>query len=127
MTTTRRGTFVALGVLALILLLIPVVGGGMMGAGMMGPGMMSGYGTPPSTSGPGGWSWGLGMGLGWLMMLAFWGAVLLGVALLVGWLGGGRGNSAPNSALEILRRRFAAGELTPEQFEQMRRTLHGAA
>ncbi len=112
MRTTNRGFFIILGALVVIVLLITLVGGGMMGAGMM-----HAYGQP----GPG--NWGMGMGLGWLMMLAFWGLVVLGVALLVGWFGNGRATPATDSALEVLRRRFAAGELTPEQFDQMRRTL----
>lgn len=116
MRTTTRGVLVNLGVLVAIVLLIPLLGGGMMGAGMM-----HGYGPP----GPGAWSGSMGMGLGWLMMLAFWGIVVLGVALLVGWFASNRGTPAAGSALEVLRRRFAAGELTPEQFDQMRQALKG--
>jgi uncharacterized membrane protein len=29
----------------------------------------------------------------------------------------------PDSALELLRRRYAAGEITKDQFEEMKRTL----
>jgi putative membrane protein len=126
MTTARRGIPIALGVLVLIVLLAPLAAG-MMGVGMMGPGMMYGSGPQPGTPGLGHWAWGLGMGLGWLTMLAFWGALVLGVALIAGWLGSSRGDTKGNSALDMLRRRFAAGELSTEQFEQMRRTLEGSA
>jgi putative membrane protein len=125
MRTTRGGTLATLAILAAILLLVPLLAGGMMGSGMMGPwmmpGMMPGRG---STAGPDGWAW--GMGLGWLMMLAFWGALILGVALVVGYLGAGRREPTTEPPLEILRRRFAAGDLTAEQFEHMRQALEGA-
>lgn len=123
-----RGLLIVLGVLVVIALLGPLLGGW----GMMGPGMMWGAGWPRGA----GWdgrgvigSLGLWMALGWLSMLAFWGAVVLGVVLLVRALaGGGRpANGAPpradDPALEILRRRYAAGEITREQYEQMRADL----
>lgn len=110
-----RGLWVLLGVLVLVALLVPMLGGGM---GMMGrgPGMMWGNGY---SNGP---VWGLWMVLGWLSMVAFWGAVILGVVLLTRLL---TGRSAPSedSALDILRRRYAAGEITREQFESMRTDL----
>ena len=59
-------------------------------------------------------------------MLAFWGALIVGVVLLVRWAGGtahAPGGDAKDSALEILKRRFAAGEITREQFEQTRQVL----
>jgi putative membrane protein len=37
--------------------------------------------------------------------------------------GGGPGDAEPDRALAILRERYARGELTKEQFEQMRREL----
>ncbi len=117
-----RGLLIALGVLVLVLLLTPMLGGG-----MMGPGMMGGYGPqgsiPPGVSG---WGWGLGMALGMVGMLAFWGALLVGLVLLIraavatGSVPPGTGGEAP---LDVLRRRYAAGEITQEQYEQMRRVL----
>jgi putative membrane protein len=123
MRATGRGLLVVFGVLLLVVLLVPVAMGGMMGAGVMGPGMMPGI---MIGSGPGGWAWGLGMGLGWLMMLAFWGVLILGIALGVGYLRAGQRETTNETPLEILRRRYAAGELTGEQFEQMRQALEGA-
>ncbi len=66
---------------------------------------------------------GIGMGLGILV----WLALLGGIAALVVWAvrqysprtGAGPGEDA----LEILRRRYAQGEITREQFEQMKRDL----
>ncbi|MER3421034.1 MAG: hypothetical protein C4290_11150 [Chloroflexota bacterium] len=51
--------------------------------------------------------------------------VLAGIGLLVAWsvrhLAAGMGSS--RRALEILQERYARGELTREQYEQMRRDL----
>jgi hypothetical protein len=89
MTSDNRGLLTVLAVLVLALLLGPVVMGGMMGAGVMGPGMMGwGYAPPGALTTGNGWLWGLGMGLGGLLMLAFWGTLIVGVVLLVRWATG---------------------------------------
>jgi putative membrane protein len=80
---------------------------------MMGP-MMGPYGFGS------GWWW---MG-GWLMMLVFWALVIAGIVVLIRFAT----SAAPRrggaeTPLEILRRRYAAGELTKEQFEQMKRDV----
>jgi putative membrane protein len=122
MTNGNRGVIVALVVLVAVVL----VGSGLTG-GVMGPGMMGRYGS--GAVGVGGW--GLAMSLGWLAMLAFWGALAAGVVLLVRWLGGAAGaGGAPGggeSAVDVLKRRYAAGELSREQYEEMRRTLERSA
>ena len=63
------------------------------------------------------------MGLGGLAMLAFWAAVVVGIILLVRALSGDHARSGHESALDVLKRRYAAGELNREQFEDMRRSL----
>jgi putative membrane protein len=124
MKNENRGLLIALGALVLVLLAVPLIGGAAMGPGMMGPGMMGwGWGEV------GGWGWGLAMSLGVLMMLAFWGAIIVGVVLLVRMvLSSGRSGAtssaqAPNAALEVLKRRYAAGEITHEEFERMRQVV----
>lgn len=72
MDSTSRGFFVAFVVLLGAALGFSILTGGMMGPGMMGSGGMSGRG----------WAWGLGMGLAGLSMLAFWGALIVGIGLL---------------------------------------------
>ena len=62
------------------------------------------------------------MGIGGLAMLAFWGALIVGVVLLVQALGGGRGYRR-RTPLDILKRRYAAGDITREQYEQMRKDI----
>ena len=120
-----RGWWVALLALVLIVLVLPVLGGGMMGWGMMGPGMMGWPGAAP-VQGAAGWGWGLATALGVLAMLAFWGAVIVGIVLAgralsrPGYTGS---SSREDVALDILKQRYAAGQLTGEQYEGMRRVL----
>ncbi len=93
----------------------------MMGFGMTGPGMMGGYG------GLGGMMRGLGaQGFGFsplwaILSLVFWALIIAGIVILVVWLArnaGRTGLSAPsgNAAVEILKTRYAKGELTKEQY-----------
>lgn len=80
----------------------------------LGSGMMSGV-------------WGLGGGI---FMLLFWGLIVVGAVLLIRWLmGAGRvsGGVQPaaglQSPLEILKKRYAQGEINREQYESMKRDL----
>jgi putative membrane protein len=118
MSTDNRGLLIVLGVLILIVLVGPLLGGGMMGSGMMGVGRGLATG--------GGWTWGLLMALGGLSMLAFWGALIVGIVLLIRVVTGpssGQSSRSGEPAIEILKRRYAAGEITGEEYEQMRKTL----
>ena len=66
--------------------------------------------------GPGTWL------LGGLAMLLFW----AGVIALIAWAVRQFGQRSPaDDPTAILRRRLAAGEITPEQYEQARRALQG--
>ncbi len=114
---STRGLLIVLGILLAPALAMPLLMGGMggmMGPGMMGPGMMWGRG------------WGLTMGLGSLAMLAFWGALIGGIVLVVLRVDGGAtdsGGTTPESPVDILHRRYAAGELARDEYEHMRRDL----
>jgi putative membrane protein len=111
------GIRVLLGILGGAFLLLAGLavfsGGGLFGPGpMMGPGgMMDG----------GFWgAWGV---LWMLVPLLFWGGLLAVIAWAVprifsGWHGGGEG-----SAEEVLRRRFAKGEIDAEEYEERLRVL----
>jgi len=71
---------------------------------------------------------GMGFGLfGFLLMILFWGAIIALGVWLVGNLfpkaGSTAGSQAGESALEILKRRYARGELTREEYEAMRHDL----
>lgn len=66
-------------------------------------------------------AWGLGM---MVMMLVFWGAVITGVVLIIRWLGDQRGERARSDrALDILRERYARGEIDKDEFEAKQRDL----
>jgi putative membrane protein len=114
------GWWIAVGVFLLVVFFVPLLSGGMMGPGMMG--RYPGYGFPFTGNG---WVWGLGTGLGWLVMLAFCGALIAGAVLLFRAIAG-RSVSPPSSAetpLDVLKHRYAAGEITREQYESMRQVL----
>lgn len=63
------------------------------------------------------------MGLGLLFMVLFWVFVIAGIIYLVKWLMGQRIATRPESSLEVLKRRYARGEITKQEFEEMRRVL----
>jgi putative membrane protein len=58
-----------------------------------------------------------------LIMLFFWGAVIVGLVLGIRWLVRQGREQRSDSALEILRLRYARGELTKDDFESMKREL----
>lgn len=79
----------------------------------MGPGMMGGWGM--------GW-------LGMIIMIVFWVLVIVGLVLLIRWLiqttrGDREVYRRGSSALEILKERYAKGEIDKEEFEKMKRDL----
>lgn len=63
------------------------------------------------------------MGVGFLGMALFW-AVLVGGLLFVGrWLWGRGPVSQTDSTLDILKKRYARGEITKQEFEDMKRDV----
>jgi len=72
--------------------------------------------------GPEGMGWGWGA-VGVVHMIVFWTFVVLVVLILVRWLATGHLPPPGHSAREILEERYARGELTREQFEQMKTDL----
>ncbi len=71
-----------------------------------------------------GWGWGMGLGFGWLFMLIFWVLVILGVAHIVRLIaGGGRKGEKEETAIDILKKRYAKGEISKEEFDRMRDDL----
>jgi len=117
----NRTAWIGLGVV----LLLGLAAFSAMGAGMFGwhPGPV-GYGDRPFM-GPGPWFWGFGL-IGLVIRVAIWGALIL-FGLSFFRRASGRWDSGSSrhaqSSLEILRQRYAAGEISREQFEEMRRVL----
>jgi putative membrane protein len=62
-----------------------------------------------------------GMGLGWIFMILLWGLAVLGIVALVRLLAGG--GFRRSTALEILQKRYARGEIGQDEYEQKRREL----
>ncbi len=79
----------------------------------MGPGMM------------GGWAMGW---FGMIFMVAFWVLVIVGLVFLIRWLiqtTKGERDAGPSSsrAIDILKERYARGEISSEEFEKIKRDL----
>ena len=82
------------------------------GSWHMGPGMMGGWGM--------GW-------FGGIFMIVFWILIIVALVFLIRWLiqSTGRDKSVGSGgrALDILKERYARGEINKAEFEQMRRDL----
>lgn len=70
----------------------------------------------------GGWGW-----YWWPMHLLWWALVIAGVVVLVRWLSGGRRDrrGGQDSAVAILRERYARGEINQKEFDERMRFLKG--
>jgi putative membrane protein len=70
--------------------------------------------------------WGYYDGGGWLWMMAlvalFWGAIIALVVFAVRSFAPGRHGDA---ALDSLRKRFAAGDISQDEYEKARKVLQG--
>ncbi len=103
------------GIVIALLIILPLVFGLISGwqgygYGMMGPGMMGGFG----------WMW-----LMPIFFIIFWGLVIWGIVALVRGLSGSRGSdsSKTDSALEVLKKRYARGEINKEEYEEKKKDL----
>ena len=70
-----------------------------------------------------GWGW---MGFGAIHMLLFWGFLILGIVVLVRFISSGSDEQRkrePKSALEVLKTRYALGEIDRNEFEEKKRDL----
>jgi putative membrane protein len=68
---------------------------------------------------------GYGMGGGWwILMFIFWLLVLIGIVLLIKYLWEHGGAKTENeSAIEILKKRYANGEISKEEFEEKKKDI----
>jgi len=70
----------------------------------------------------GGGMMGFGMGFGAIIMVLFWGAIIWLVISLID-AGTQKSEETPESALTILKKRYAKGEITKEQYLEMEKEL----
>ncbi len=79
-----------------------------------------------------GWGWGWTWGIGMVHGLLWWIFVIVGIVLLVRLLARGEGGGAAppspppapaETALDILKKRYARGEIDKAEFEEKRRDL----
>ncbi len=103
------------GIVVAVLIVVPIVFGAVSGWqdggwGMMGSGMMGGFS----------WWWFMP-----IFFILFWGLVILGIVALVRNLSGSRGadSSRVDSALEVLKKRYARGEIGKEEYEEKKKDL----
>jgi putative membrane protein len=103
------------GIILAVLIIVPAVFGAVTGVNGDGFGMMRGFG------------WGM-VGIGFVVMIAFWSLVIWGIVSLIRWFASTAGSNPTHqgaSALEILKQRYARGEINKEEFEQKKKDLGG--
>lgn len=116
MNNTTKTVLIIAGILLALMIVPSLIWGGASGGyggGMMGPGMMGGFGV-----------------LGWfgpILMVLFWVLVVWGiVALIRGANWSGRPDSTPtppDSAIDVLKKRYARGEINKQEFEEKKKDL----
>lgn len=70
---------------------------------------------------------------GWWVMVAFmilvWVVIIVGIIWLVSYLarrpGPGAGTMTKESAMDILNKRYASGEINKDEYERMKRDISG--
>ena len=99
--------------------------------------LLNGSGALAQWRGYEGWHMGPGMmgdwGMGWfggIFMIVFWILLIIGLVFLIKWLvqstkgdSGSSPRGASSNALEILRERYARGEINKQEFEEKKRDL----
>jgi putative membrane protein len=72
----------------------------------------------------GDYGWGMGFGFGWIFMIVFWALVIVGIVYFVKTISGSaKKEDHGETALDILKKRYAKGEISREEFEKIRDDL----
>jgi len=68
-----------------------------------------------------------GFGFGGIFMILWWVLIIVGVVALVRWLatssGGGGRSGGDSKALDLLKQRYARGEIDEQEFQKRKRDL----
>lgn len=65
------------------------------------------------------------MGIGLFGMILFWGLLIAGTVFLIRWFIGETVIKREDSALEILKKRYARGEINKQEFDERKRDVMG--
>jgi len=67
---------------------------------------------------------GWGTGFGWIFIVIFWILLILGIVYLVKYVAvSGKREEPKETALDILKKRYATGEISKEEFDRIKDDL----